>query len=90
MDDRLNFVCLQPAFWEGRVHVEGLLHGRQVTGRGFIERHGYAKTDDMTSFFKRIGKVVLKEVAKIVPMNPTPQDGALSRNCSCYGFVLSS
>jgi geranylgeranyl pyrophosphate synthase/predicted secreted hydrolase len=62
----------KPAFWEGRLEVEGTLRGRPVKGLAFLERHGHSKksTNSMEYFFKRISAEVLRIVAQILPLKP--------------------
>ena len=58
----------KPSFWEGRVHAKGVCGGDQVTGLGFIERHGFGDMSSLDKFFKRISKLVRMEIDKVIPL----------------------
>lgn len=60
-------VISKPAFWEGRMNIAGTMKGRKVTGKGYIERHGFMNSDNMNDFLKAVSKETLKSVKKIVP-----------------------
>lgn len=68
-----EFITLisKPAFWEGRVEVEGTIDGKPVKGPGFVERSGFAPFEELEGFFEEVGKVVRKSVANILPRHPT-------------------
>ncbi|GIV34823.1 MAG: hypothetical protein KatS3mg031_2358 [Chitinophagales bacterium] len=66
-------VISKPAFWEGRVNVEGTFKGRQVKGPGFVERHGFFKLESMDDFFKVVSRETLKSIEKILPLNPSEE-----------------
>ncbi len=68
--DRQEFatVISKPAFWEGRVNVSGTLNGKQVSGPGFIERHGFVNSSNMKEFLKAVSRTTLKSVQQIVPL----------------------
>lgn len=68
--DRQEFatVISKPAFWEGRVNVSGTLNGKQVSGPGFIERHGFVNSSNMKEFLKAVSRTTLKSVHQIVPL----------------------
>lgn len=70
-----EFITLisKPAFWEGRVEVEGTIDGKAVRGPGFIERSGFAPFEDLEGFFEEVGKVVRKSVRNILPREPTQE-----------------
>jgi geranylgeranyl pyrophosphate synthase/predicted secreted hydrolase len=67
----------KPAFWEGRIHVKGIYRGKPVTGRGFIERHGFEPFDKLSAFFDRISTQVQKEIDEVMPFNPTREEARL-------------
>lgn len=71
--DNQEFITLisKPAFWEGRVNVKGTYRGRNVTGKGFIERHGFQSMNNLDTFFKRISKQVMNTIENIIPLKPT-------------------
>jgi len=66
-------VISKPAFWEGRVNVEGTFNGKEVKGPGFVERHGFFKLESMDDFFKVVSRETLKSIEKILPLHPTPE-----------------
>jgi|GEM_PF-391348 len=70
IDDQ-EFVTLisKPAFWEGRVDVTGTINGRQVTGRGWIERSGFLEIKELDDFFKAVSKETRKSVAALLPLD---------------------
>lgn len=66
-----EFITLisKPAFWEGRVRVTGTINGEQVTGLGFLERHGFQHLNSLDDFFKRISKQVLEQIELVLPQD---------------------
>lgn len=59
----------KPAFWEGRLRVEGTVGGRPVKGLAFVERHGFQDKSSLEVFFKKISKCVQAEIAKVLPLS---------------------
>jgi len=70
-DQELVTLISKPAFWEGRVKVEGTRRGEAVRGVGYVERSGHLAVEDLEGFFKAVGKEVRKSVAKLLPYEPT-------------------
>ncbi len=70
-DQELVTLISKPAFWEGRVRVEGTRNGEAVRGIGYVERSGHLAVEDLEGFFKAVGKEVRKSVAKLLPYEPT-------------------
>lgn len=70
-DQELMTVLSHPSFWEGRVEVEGNVAGDPVTGRGYIERSGFAPLEDLDDFFGAVGEEVRKSVEEHLPRHPT-------------------
>ena len=70
-DQELVTLISKPAFWEGRVDLQGSRHGVPVTGRGYVERSGYLAVDDLDGFFRAVGVQVRKSVAELLPFEPT-------------------
>eukprot|EP00461_Guttulinopsis_vulgaris_P001548 UN01548 len=64
----------RPAYWEGRLAVTGTYKGQPITGKCFLERHGFEEIDSLDRFFKNVSKLVRKEINDVVPRNPTFQD----------------
>ncbi|HWB63250.1 MAG TPA: polyprenyl synthetase family protein, partial [Chitinophagales bacterium] len=60
-------VISKPAFWEGRMDIEGTMRGKKVTGPGYIERHGFINSTDLKTFLKAVSKQTLKSVKQILP-----------------------
>jgi hypothetical protein len=50
-------IIAKPAFWEGRVNIEGTVNGQQVKGLGFVERNGFTMMGKLDTFFKVIGRL---------------------------------
>lgn len=70
-DQEFVTVLSKPAFWEGRVHLEGERQGKAVTGTAFVERSGYGGIDDLDDFFKAVGREVRRSVARLLPLQMT-------------------
>lgn len=68
-DQELVTVLSAPAFWEGRVTVEGSRAGKKVTGLGYVERSGFSNIDDLDSFFAAVGRETRKSVRAILPLD---------------------
>ena len=68
-----EFITLlsKPAFWEGRIEAIGTMAGKPVSGKGWVERSGFAVIDDLDGFFKAVGKQVRKSVQGIIPFDPS-------------------
>ena len=68
-DQEVISVISDPAFWEGTVTVTGILAGRHVVGRGWLECKGFghARLDD---FFASVGKEVRSRLADVLPRQP--------------------
>ncbi len=60
-------VISKPAFWEGRMEIQGTMNGQAVAGPGYIERSGFYKTETLKDFFKVVSRETLKSIAKIIP-----------------------
>ena len=66
-------ILSRPAFWEGRMEVRGRMNGQFVQGQAFFECHGTNINilKSLDRFFKRISRIVLKNVAQLLPRTPT-------------------
>jgi geranylgeranyl pyrophosphate synthase/predicted secreted hydrolase len=75
--DDQEFITLisKPSFWEGRIEASGTRDGKPVAGPGIIERSGYASYEDLEGFFEEVGKVVRQSVERVLPMEPTYEQG---------------
>lgn len=70
--DNQEFITLisKPAFWEGRVDLKGTYKGQPITGKGFVERHGFQSMASLDHFFKRISKQVMEQIDMVMPLKP--------------------
>ncbi len=68
-------VISDPAFWEGQVRAEGVFDGHSTSGRGWVERKGH-RFHRLDEFLKSAGKMVRKEVAKVLPLKPSTQEAS--------------
>lgn len=66
-------VISKPAFWEGRMNINGTLKGKKVSGPGYIERHGFVNSNNMKEFLKAVSKATLKSVQHILPLELTTE-----------------
>ncbi len=66
-------VISKPAFWEGRMNVNGTLKGKKITGNAYIERHGFVNSNNMKEFLKAVSKATLKSVHHILPLSLTQE-----------------
>ncbi|MES2621596.1 MAG: lipocalin-like domain-containing protein, partial [Bacteroidota bacterium] len=64
-------VISKPAFWEGRMDIEGIMKGKKVGGLGYIERHGFVNSSNMKEFLKAVSKTTLDSVKRILPLELT-------------------
>lgn len=67
-------VISKPAFWEGRMEIEGNLYGKPVAGPGFLELNGYTTLDTLEDFFKVVSRETIKSVEYILPMEPNEKE----------------
>ena len=63
----------RPAFYEGRVDVQGVLQGAPVRGRGFVERFGFHQLASLDVFFRRMSKLVMKALDDYFPHQPSSE-----------------
>ncbi|HLH29626.1 MAG TPA: lipocalin-like domain-containing protein, partial [Terriglobia bacterium] len=61
-----------PAFWEGRVAIEGTLNGQIIRGRGFVERSGFSVVETTDDFFSSVGRQTRRAVDELLPEKLTP------------------
>jgi geranylgeranyl pyrophosphate synthase len=66
-------VISKPAFWEGRMNVNGTHKGKKITGNAYIERHGFVNSNNMKEFLKAVSKATLKSVHHILPLSLTQE-----------------
>ena len=71
--DDQEFVTLisKPAFWEGRIEIEGTCEGQPIEGVGYLERSGFSNIDTLEDFFSSVGREVRKSVADVAPLDPS-------------------
>lgn len=70
-DQEFMSLIAKPAFWEGRVDVDGTFAGAPITGRGFVERNGFTPLKKLTTFFKAVGERVRTAVRQVYPDHPS-------------------
>ena len=74
-DQEFITVISKPAFWEGRVNVQGTLGGREVAGVGYLERSGFEPIKNLDDYFGAVGEEVRKSVAaSVLPLDPTYEE----------------
>ncbi len=66
-DQELVTVISKPAFWEGRVVVEGTHASRPTQGVGYVERSGFGDIEGLDDFYKRVGESVRASVRTVCP-----------------------
>ncbi len=66
-------VISKPAFWEGKVAVNGIKEGKQVNGPGFIERSGFSALNNLEEFFKIVSRETIKSVDFVIPHHPNQE-----------------
>lgn len=66
-------VISKPAFWEGRMNISGAMKGKKVTGKGYLERHGFTQHDNLNDFLKSVSRETLRSVKKVVPLTFTEE-----------------
>lgn len=69
-------VISRPSFWEGRVNVRGTFYGAPVSGKGFVERSGFDRTDSIEHFFGAVGKATRRSVRRMLPLDLDPRSAA--------------
>lgn len=71
-DQEVLTIISDPGFWEGRVDASGTLRGGRVSGRGWVECKGF-RFEDMDGFLSAVGKEVRVALARVLPLNPEPE-----------------
>jgi geranylgeranyl pyrophosphate synthase/predicted secreted hydrolase len=66
-------VISAPAFWEGRVSLNGSMNGEQVSGRGFVERSGFSVVETTDDFFSSVGRETRRAIDALLPERLTPE-----------------
>lgn len=66
-------VISKPAFWEGRIEVEGTFEGKEISGPGFVERSGFDAKETLEDFFKAVSRETIKSIKYILPKNPNQE-----------------
>ena len=51
-DQEFITIIAKPAFWEGRVKIEGTFNHAPIGGVGFVERNGFENLKTLEQFFK--------------------------------------
>lgn len=60
-----------PAFWEGLMAVRGIIAGRGVHGRAFIERSGASVVETTDDFLSSVGRETRRAIDALLPEQPT-------------------
>ena len=64
-------IISKPAFWEGRVEVNGTMNDEPVYGLGYVERSGFGVIDTLSDFFKAVTKETRKSINALLPLAPS-------------------
>ncbi len=64
-------IISKPAFWEGRVEINGRMNDKPVYGLGYVERSGFGMPDQLTDFFKAVTKETRKSLNALLPITPS-------------------
>lgn len=68
-------IVAQPAYWEGRIQVEGTLRGAPIKGLGFVEQAGKgSRFSNYKSYLASVSRQTLRAVARCYPLEPTFDD----------------
>ncbi|KAL9655828.1 hypothetical protein ABK040_000892 [Willaertia magna] len=64
IDQEINTIILNQAFYEGKIRVEGILNNEKVNGIGFIEMKRERNESDrkVSNFLKAFGKIVANQL----------------------------
>jgi geranylgeranyl pyrophosphate synthase len=73
-DQEIVTTISKPAFWEGRCDISGSVRGAPVSGLAYLERSGFEPVKDLDEFFSAVGGEVRRSVARMAPLQPTPQE----------------
>jgi len=66
-------VISKPAFWEGRIEVEGTFEGKEIAGPGFVERSGFDAKETLEDFFKAVSRETIKSIEYMLPRKPNQE-----------------
>jgi len=66
-DQEVITLISKPSFWEGRCTASGQIGDREVSGRAWLERSGYAAMGTLDEFFKAVSTEVRKSLAQMLP-----------------------
>ncbi len=70
----LGTILSPPAFWEGRMRIDGSIAGAPTSGLGFVELSGFANVEDLDDFFSAVGQETRRQIDVLLPDTPTEQD----------------
>ncbi len=65
-------VISKAAFWEGRLNITGTHKRKKITGKAYLERHGYI-TETLPGFLKTVSKTTLESVKRLLPYSPNSE-----------------
>eukprot|EP00388_Colpodella_angusta_P029776 GDKK01017592.1.p1 GENE.GDKK01017592.1~~GDKK01017592.1.p1 ORF type:complete len:571 (+),score=104.46 GDKK01017592.1:94-1713(+) len=75
-------------FFEGRIHAQGVVDGKSVSGVGFLERKNHVGYNDTAGLLKNVGRVVRKVLGEMYPLQGTQEyvnKMCLGRHCTGKG-----
>jgi geranylgeranyl pyrophosphate synthase len=72
-NQEFNTMITKPAFWEGRMKIEGTFRGKKIHGTGYLERNGFVNSNNIKDFLKAVSKATLNSVKKIIPLELTQE-----------------
>jgi geranylgeranyl pyrophosphate synthase len=72
-DQEFMTMIARPAFWEGRVTIQGRIGNEEVEGFGFVEVYGHDDLRCMKRVLKNVGKCVFDAVELAVPHHPSDE-----------------
>lgn len=64
-------IISKPAFWEGRVRVEGTFGGVPAFGLGYVERSGFGHIEKLDDFFRAVTRQTRKSIQSLIPLSPS-------------------
>ncbi len=80
-------IIAQPAYWKGRIQVEGTYKNNYIKGIGFVEQVGNgSKHSNYKNYLRAVSKKALSAVERCYPLEPTYED--LRRLIVDQGFDL--
>jgi geranylgeranyl pyrophosphate synthase/predicted secreted hydrolase len=69
----MTIIVTGGGFWEGRVHINGSHHGKEITGTGFLERKNHIPYKDTNGLLKNVGRIVKKTLSDLYPLKASQE-----------------